>query len=48
LITELRKRLSGFKVPRRIVVLERSEVPMLEMSNQVHEKALKELISGSQ
>ena len=45
LITELRKRLSGFEVSRRIVVLERSEVPMLEMSNKVHKKALKELIS---
>jgi acyl-CoA synthetase (AMP-forming)/AMP-acid ligase II len=44
LIEALKGRLSSFKVPRRIVLLRREEVPMIEMSSKVDRLALKALI----
>jgi acyl-CoA synthetase (AMP-forming)/AMP-acid ligase II len=46
LIEALKGRLSSFKVPRRIVLLRREEVPMIKMSSKVHRHALRDLIAG--
>jgi acyl-CoA synthetase (AMP-forming)/AMP-acid ligase II len=46
LIEALRGRLSSFKVPRRIVLLRREEIPMIEMSGKVHRHALRNLVAG--
>jgi acyl-CoA synthetase (AMP-forming)/AMP-acid ligase II len=45
LILALKGRLSSFKVPRRIVLLRREEVPMIKMSSKVHRHALRELVA---
>jgi acyl-CoA synthetase (AMP-forming)/AMP-acid ligase II len=46
LIGSLKGRLSSFKVPRRIVLLRREEVPMIMMSGKVDRHALRDLIVG--
>jgi len=46
LIGALRGRLSSFKVPRRIVLLRREEIPMIEMSGKVHRHALRKLVAS--
>jgi acyl-CoA synthetase (AMP-forming)/AMP-acid ligase II len=45
LIGTLKGRLSSFKVPRRIVLLRREEVPMIMMSGKVDRHALRDLIA---
>jgi acyl-CoA synthetase (AMP-forming)/AMP-acid ligase II len=46
LIATLKGRLSSFKVPRRIVLLRREEVPMIKMSSKVHRHALRDLVAA--
>jgi hypothetical protein len=45
LIRALKGRLSSFKVPRRVVLLRREEVPMIKMSSKVHRHALRDLVA---
>jgi acyl-CoA synthetase (AMP-forming)/AMP-acid ligase II len=46
LIRALKGRLSSFKVPRRIVLLRREDVPMIKMSSKVHRHALRDLVAA--
>jgi acyl-CoA synthetase (AMP-forming)/AMP-acid ligase II len=45
LIGALTGRLSSFKIPRRIVLLRREEVPMIKMSSKVDHHALRDLVA---
>lgn len=45
LIGALKGRLSSFKVPRRIVLLRREDVPMIRMSGKVDRHALRDLVT---